>query len=142
MSSPEPTPGTSSSRGDVPPVGYRRAVTGLVVSLLGAWLLMMLPLPWSIASGVFGLVGAVYLVVTVVQAWKARRVMTAVISAVVGLPACLLIVLGAVTSALFYQPMHELEECRASALTHEAQTQCQEQAESSMTSWLTSLLGS
>lgn len=120
---------------------FRRALGALSVCLILAWLTMMMPLPWALASGVLGIVAAVLVVRLVITGWRAQRRTTAILTAVVGLPACVMLVVSAVLSGVFYGPVSELQQCRAEAITHTAQDRCQDQAASSISQWLTDLLG-
>ena len=47
----------------------------------------------------------------------------------------------ALLSTLFYGPLAELEECRASAITEQSRTACDSEAQGSMVDWLSGLLG-
>lgn len=137
VSSPDPEPSAPSAS----TLRYRRILTQLLVSLLASWVLMLLPLPWSLLAGVAGIITAVLLVRLVIAAWRDRRPAMAVVSAVVGVPAVFMIVLGSVTGAIFYGPMSQLEQCRDEALTLQAQDACRDEVQSSVLSWMEGLTG-
>lgn len=139
MSSPAPDPADA-----VPESArlYRRRLTRLLLGLLCSWLLMLLPLPWSLLSGIAGVITAVLLVMLVIAAWSDGRPVMAVVTGLVGLPAVLMIVLGSVTGLLFYGPMSELETCRDDALTQQAQDSCKDEVQNSVVSWMEGLTGS
>lgn len=141
MSSDEKKPQDSSP--DESPTGsrQRRLLGALTLTLLASWLLMLAPLPWSLLSGVAGLVALCLLIPLIVTAFKEGRRSMAIFSAVVGVPATLLIVMGAVTSLLFYGPAAEREECARTAITERAKSQCTRDAEDSVTDWISGLLG-
>lgn len=119
----------------------RRLLGALTLALLASWLLMTAPLPYSLLSGVAGLVAFILLIPLIITAFREGRRGMAIFSAVVGVPATLLIVLGTVTSLLFYGPTAEREECVRTAITERAQSQCTQDAQESMTDWITGLLG-
>lgn len=132
----------SSSRTDLTPERrHRRRVGALAIALLASWLLMMMPLPLSLLAGVTGLVALVLLVPVIVQSVKDRRWSMVVIGGLLGVPATLMIISGALLSALFYGPLSELEECRAYAITEQARTACDAEAQGSMVDWVSGLLG-
>jgi hypothetical protein len=116
-------------------------VGALAIALFASWLLMLMPLPFSLLSGLTGLVALVLLVPVVVQSVKDGRWSMAVIGAVLGLPATLMIISGALLSTLFYAPLSELEDCRATAITEQARVKCDAEAQGSMVDWLSGLLG-
>ena len=120
---------------------HRRLVGGLTLALLASWLLMLSPLPYSVLSGVTGLVALVLLFPLIVQSIKERRYAMAVIGAALGIPATLLVIGGAVVSVLFYGPMSELEACSATAITEQARIQCDDAAQGSMAQWVSDLFG-
>ncbi|NMA75744.1 MAG: hypothetical protein GX960_00535 [Actinomycetales bacterium] len=132
-SSPDRTTDTARAR--------RRLAGGLVLAMLASWLLMLSPLPYSVLSGVTGLVALVLLFPLIVQSIKERRYAMAVIGAALGIPATLLVIGGAVVSVLFYGPMAELQECRGVALTEQARVQCDDAVQSSMAQWVSDLFG-
>ena len=113
----------------------------LAIALLASWLLMMMPLPLSLLAGVTGLVALVLLVPVIVQSVKDRRWSMVVIGGLLGVPATLMIISGALLSTLFYGPLAELEECRSSAITEQSRTACDSEAQGSMVDWLSGLLG-
>jgi hypothetical protein len=138
-----PAPDTDPASG--PPEStrrYRRTLSKLLVALLASWVLMLLPLPWSLLAGIAGIVTGVLLVMLVIAAVRDRRPGMAVLTAVVGLPAVLMIVLGSVTSLVFYGPVSQLEQCRDTALTQQAEDGCQDEVENSVVSWMEGLTGS
>ncbi|MBE9402680.1 hypothetical protein M4D54_04795 [Brachybacterium sp. p3-SID1565] len=119
----------------------RRLLGALSFALLAAWLLMLAPLPYSLLSGLAGLIALVLLIPLIVTAFREGRRGMAIFSAVVGVPATLLIVLGTVTSLVFYGPTVQREECVRTAITERAKSQCAQEAQESMTDWITGLLG-
>ena len=132
----------SSPRSDVTPERrHRRRVGALAIALLASWLLTMMPLPLSLLAGVTGLVALVLLVPVIVQSVKDRRWSMVVIGGLLGVPATLMIISGALLSTLFYGPLAELEECRSSAITEQSRTACDSEAQGSMVDWLSGLLG-
>lgn len=133
------SPGPRSAR--TPSPRRRRLVGGLTLAMAASWLLMLAPLPFSLISGLTGLVALVLLIPLIVQWIRERRYSTAVIGALVGVPATLLIITGATLSLLFYTPLAELEECRSMALTEQARIQCDAAAQGSMAEWISSLFG-
>lgn len=100
-----------------------RTLAALTVCLLLSWLLLLMPLPWSLGAGLLGIVVGVLLVRACISLWRSgqRR--------------------AAVLSALLNGPMHDLQECRRTALTETAQERCQDEASESTARWLSSLLG-
>ena len=120
---------------------HRRLVGGLTLSMLASWLLMISPLPFSLLSGLTGLVALVLLIPLIVQSLKERRYGMAIIGALLGVPATLMIIAGAVLSSVFYGPMADLEQCRSTALTEQARVMCDAEAKGSMAQWLSGLTG-
>lgn len=141
MSSEEKKPNDGARDESTSTTRQRRLLGALTIALLASWLLMSAPLPYSLLSGVAGLVAFVLLVPLIITAFREGRRGMAIFSAVVGVPATLLIVLGTVTSLLFYGPTAEREECVRAAITERAQSQCKQDAQESMTDWVTGLLG-
>lgn len=136
-------PGRDGSRA---PADGRTAVSPRLVGILSAlllasWLLSMAPLPLSLASGLTALAALGVLVPVVLQAFRAGRRALALLGALVGVPATLMMVLAAVVSLLFYGPMSELQDCRAQALTERAKAQCDQQVEDSVATWIGSVTG-
>lgn len=125
----------SGEHGPVPAVSPR-LLGALTVLMLASWLLSMAPLPYSLFSGLTALGALGVLVPVVLQAFRRGRRGMAVFAAVIGVPATLMIVTGAVVSLLFYGPMAELQECRAAAITERAQAQCDAQVQESVAGWL------
>lgn len=119
----------------------RRALAALTVLLLVSWLLMLVGLPLSLLSGVTGVVALVLLVRTVILTLRQGRRGTAVFTAIFGFPAITLIILSALTSALFYGPMLEAQECQRNALTEQARSACDAQVKQSSISWVSQLFG-
>lgn len=119
----------------------RRLLGALVVTMLASWLLLMAPLPFSLVAGVTALVAMVLLVLLSVQSFRQGRWGMGVIGVLVGVPATLMIVAGSLLSLAFYGPMSQVEECRATAITEQAQTQCETEAQDSMAGWVSDLLG-
>jgi hypothetical protein len=133
---------TSTPRSDVSPERrHRRRIGALALALLASWLLMLMPLPVSLLAGVTGLVSLVLLVLVVVQSVRDGRWSMAVIGAFLGLPATLMIIAGAVLSTIFYGPLADLEDCRATAITEQARVKCDAEAQGSMVEWLSGALG-
>lgn len=119
----------------------RRLTGALTVAMLASWLLMLSPLPYSLLSGLTGLVALVLLIVLIVRAFRERRFTMAAFGVLLGVPAMLLIIGGAALSVAFYGPMAELEQCRSTALTEQAQAECDAAAQSSTVDWVSGLLG-
>ncbi|WP_232820175.1 hypothetical protein [Brachybacterium sp. YJGR34] len=120
----------------------RRTLVGiLALAMLGSWLLMLAPLPFSLLAALTAVVALVVLIPLIVESVKERRYATAAIGALLGIPATLMIIGGAVLSGLFYGPMAEIEECRATAITEQARTQCEAAAQDSMAQWVSRLIG-
>ncbi|MFC7456785.1 hypothetical protein ACFQS2_06290 [Brachybacterium sp. GCM10030267] len=128
----------SSGRGSA---RHRRLLGGLTLALLASWLLTLAPLPFSLFAGVAGLAALVLLILLVVQSFREGRRGMAIMAAVIGVPATLMIITGSLLSLLFYGPMAEIQECRATAITEQAQSQCDVEAQDSMAEWLSGLLG-
>lgn len=120
----------------------RRALGALSLCLLVAWILLLMPLPWSLGAGALGLVAAVLLVRACRAMWRTGQRGSAVATALLGAGAVLVLVGSAVVSAALYGPMHELQECRRDALTQKSLDICQDRATTSTTEWIGSLLGS
>ncbi|MFC7375975.1 MULTISPECIES: hypothetical protein [unclassified Brachybacterium] len=120
---------------------HRRLLGGLTLALLASWLLTLAPLPFSLFAGVAGLAALVLLILLVVQSFREGRRGMAIMAAVIGVPATLMIITGSLLSLLFYGPMAEIQECRATAITEQAQSQCDVEAQDSMAEWLSGLLG-
>ncbi|HJB09756.1 MAG TPA: hypothetical protein H9786_04370 [Candidatus Brachybacterium merdavium] len=135
--------GKSSGRGteETAAARHRRLVGGLTVALLASWLLMLAPLPFSLLAGVTGLVALVLLFPLIVRSLKADRRGVAVMAIAVGIPATLMVVGISLITAVFYGPMSQMQECRASAITEQALSQCDQQAQESLSSWVTDLVG-
>lgn len=119
----------------------RRLTTALTVAMLVSGLLSLSPLPYSLFSGLTGLVALVLLIVLIVRAIRDRRYPLAVIGVLLGLPAMALIIGGAALSAAFYGPMAELQQCLGTALTEQAQAECNADAQVSMADWVSGLFG-
>jgi integral membrane sensor domain MASE1 len=135
-SAPSPDPGS-----DRTPARRRGLAGGLLLAMLASWLLMLSPLPFSLFSGLTGLLALVLLVPLIVQAVRERRWSMAVIGALLGVPATLMIITGAALSLVFYGPMAELEQCHATAITEQARIQCDDAAQGSMAQWVSGLFG-
>ncbi len=119
----------------------RRLSGALTLAILASWLLMLSPLPYSLLSGLTGLVALVLLILLIVRAFRERRVTMAAFGILLGVPAMLLIIGGAALDVAFYGPMAELEQCRSSAITEQARTECTSAAEGSMADWVSGLFG-
>ncbi|MGQ4495427.1 hypothetical protein ACUH9Y_01705 [Dermabacteraceae bacterium P13115] len=111
---------------------FTTAIARSTVFIFLAWVAMAMPLPYSLASGLLGAFALVYVVRMAYYAWRLGRRFGAIFTAVVGIPACLLLVAVSALSAVFYQPMLADQECRANAITETALTQCDKQRESSI----------
>ncbi|WP_193103434.1 hypothetical protein [Brachybacterium sp. FME24] len=120
---------------------HRRVLGGLMLTMLASWLLLLAPLPFSLAAGVTGLAALVLLILLAVQSFRQGRRVTAVLAVLVGVPATLMIVAGSLLSLLFYGPLAEIEQCRSTAITEQARVLCDAQAQDSTASWISSLLG-
>lgn len=142
MSSDEKTPQSSTPDDSPATTRQRRLLGALTVTLLASWVLMLMPLPYSLLSGAAGLAAFVLLIPLIVSAFRQGRRGMAIFSAVVGVPATLMIVLGTVVSLLFYGPTADREECLRTAITERARTQCMQDAQTSMIDWFSSLTGS
>ena len=125
---------------DKPPA-RRRLAGGLVLAMLASWLLMLSPLPYSMLSGVTGLVALVLLIPLIVRSVRERRYSMAVIGALLGVPATLMVIVGAAVSVVFYGPMAELEQCRSTAITEQARIQCEDAVLDSTAQWVSDLFG-
>ncbi len=121
---------------------HMRRLALLTVLMLLAWILLIAPLPWSLLAGVVAAAALVVLVPVAVSAFRRGRRGSAVLAAVVGVPATLMIITSSLVSVLFYGPMSELEECRDTALTQRAEAQCRQDVEDSVATWLGDLTGS
>lgn len=121
---------------------YRRLIGALTATMLASWLCMMLPLPWSLLTGVLGIVALVLLVMMVVTSWRAGRRSSVVLGIVFGLPAAVMLIGSALVTALFYGPSQEYQECMASAVTEQARASCQTGVQDSTAAWISRLLGS
>lgn len=119
-----------------------RILAALSVCLLLSWLLLLMPLPWSLGAGLLGIVVAVLLVRACTALWRSGQRGAALFSALLGLGAVVVLLGSTAISILLYGPMHELQECRRSALTQTAQERCQAEVSESTARWLSSLLGS
>lgn len=129
------TPGTDAAS------RHRRVVRALLLTMFVSWLLLLAPLPFSLAAGIGALVALGLLIVLAVQSFRQGRHGMAVLSLLIGVPATLMITAGSVLSLLFYGPMAEVEECRATALTEQARVQCDAEAQDSMATWISDLMG-
>jgi hypothetical protein len=109
---------------------------GLVLSVVVAWVLTLLPLPWSLLAAPAALAAGVFLIRLALASWRNGQRAMAIASAVIGFPAILMIVLGSVLSLVMYEPLSQYQECREEALTGQAQDACVDQFESDMLSWL------
>lgn len=136
-----PAPGYPAPGSAEPDRRSTRWLAALAITLSASWLLSMAPLPWSLLSGVFAAAATVLLVIVVVTAFREGRRGWAVMTTVLALPAVLMLMLGSVTSLIFYGPMSELQDCRARAITERALGECATDAKSSSLDWVSSLLG-
>lgn len=118
-----------------------RLLSALAVVLVISWLLMLAPLPLSLLSGVTALAGLVVLIPLVLTMFRTGRRSSALLMAFVGVPATFMIMISALMSALFYGPMHQLQECRDSALTVQAEAACEQEVQNSVVTWMEDLLG-
>lgn len=128
-------------RSDQKPARRRGLVGGLTLAMLASWLLMISPLPFSLFSGLTALVALVLLIPLIVQSIRERRYSMAVIGALLGVPATLMIITGAVVSIVFYGPMAQHQDCLDTALTEQARVQCQAELPGAMSQWVSGLLG-
>ena len=141
QSSPRQT-GSSPDSSDETARRRRRGMLGiLTLALLVAWLLMAAPLPYSLGSGLAGLVALVVLIPLIVQTFRIGRHGMAVFTAVIGIPATLLIMMSSALTLLFYGPMSDLEDCRRTAITERAQAQCAQEMQEAGVEWISDLLG-
>lgn len=132
----------TSSSDPGPRTARQRRLTGaLTLTMLASCLLMLSPLPYSLFSGLTGAVALVLLVPLIVRAARERRYSLAVVGALLGVPATLMLIGAAVLSAVFYGPMVEQQECQATALTEQARSRCAAEAEDSMVQWVGDLFG-
>ncbi|MFC0675814.1 hypothetical protein [Brachybacterium hainanense] len=138
MQTPAPSPSPAPEGAET---SFRRARVGLALSLLASWLLMLSPLPYSLATGATAVVAGYFLVRVVIGSWRRGRRGTVVVAALFGVPAVALMVLSTVISALFYGPMIELQECRSQAITSQARAACDQQSQESVAQWIGGLLG-
>ena len=83
----------------------------------------------------------VLLIPLIVRLFRERRYSMAVISALLGVPATLMVVVGAAVSVVFYGPMAELEQCRSTAITEQARIQCEDAVLDSTAQWVSDLFG-
>lgn len=120
---------------------YRRTLGRLSIAMLVAWALLLAPLPYALAAGVVGVIVIALLVQVMTRGWRAGQRGTAVFTALVGIPACLALLGSTLLSAIFYGPLHELQECQHDALTEASLTQCREQGTTAITERLSALLG-
>ncbi len=120
---------------------YRRTLGRLSIAMLVAWALLLAPLPYALAAGVVGVVVIVLLVQVMTRGWRAGQRGTAVFTAFVGIPACLVLLGSTLLSGIFYGPLHELQECQHDALTEASLTQCREQGTTAITERISALLG-
>ena len=120
---------------------HRRLLSGLILTMLASWLLLLAPLPFSLGAGITGLAALVLLILLSVRSFREGRRAMAVLSVLVGVPATLMIVTGSLLSLLFYGPMAEIEECRATAITEQARLLCDAEAQDTMATWVSGLLG-
>ena len=102
---------------------------------------MLLPLPWSLLSGVLALVALVLVVLVVRSNWAMGRRANAAFGLIFGVPASLVLIGVSVVSLLFYGPTLEFQECMASAVTERARTTCEAGVSDSTAAWISRLLG-
>lgn len=133
-SSPGPTQDQASRR-------RPRLVGGLTLVMLASLLLMLSPLPYSLLSGITGLIALALLIALIVRSLRERRYSMAVIGALMGVPATLLIIMGATFNGLFYGPTAEHQECLSTAITEQARVQCNDAVQGSMAEWISGLFG-
>lgn len=120
---------------------HRRALGALSFCMLLGWVLLLLPLPWSLGAGIAGLAAAVLLVRATIAAWRIGQQGSAVLTALLGAGAVLVLVGSSALSAVLYGPMHELQQCRRDAITVASRDACDDGAEESTLEWFSSLLG-
>ena len=115
---------------------YNRALQVATVSLLLAWLGMLLPLPYSLVSPFFGTLAIINVVIMLISGWNSPRRGSAVFLACISLPACVMIGLNALTTALFYPVMSEYEQCTDNAITNTAIIDCETKRDEQLKDWL------
>lgn len=115
---------------------YSRALAGAALSLVIAWSSSLLPLPWTLISGVAAIAAVVFLIMLLVAAWPTERRRSAVFTAVVGIPACIVFAFSSLVTVVMYGPIKGYQDCVSTALTEQAATTCKEDLPSSITSWL------
>lgn len=145
VSTPDPaqhSPRTPEPGGDTLLRRYRRLIGALTVTMLASWLCMLLPLPWSLLTGLLGIVALVLLVLMMVVAWRAGRRSSLILGVVFGLPASVMLIGSAAVTLLFYGPSQEYQECMASAVTEQARASCESGVRDSTAAWVSRLLGS
>lgn len=135
VTSPQPSPSPAATP-DARKDRYTRSLIGVVLSLIIAWGSTLLPLPWMLISGIAALAAIVFLIIMLVAAWPTERRRPSIITAAIGIPACVALVLSAGFSALFYGPMSSYQDCVSTALTDQARAACDEDLPGSITSWL------
>ncbi|MGY5766181.1 hypothetical protein ACXET9_13390 [Brachybacterium sp. DNPG3] len=118
-----------------------RLLGALALTMLASCLLTLAPLPLSLVAGATSLATLVLLVPVVIGMVRDGRRGAALGLGVIGTLATGMILLSTLTSALFYGPMHELQECRATAITVQAEAACTEQVQGSVVTWMEGLLG-
>lgn len=115
---------------------YSRALAGAALSLLIAWASSLLPLPWTLISGVAAVAAVAFLILLLVTAWPTERRRSAVFTAVVGIPACIIFTFSALVTALMYGPVKGYQDCVSTALTQQAVASCKDDLPASITNWL------
>lgn len=126
---------------DRPGSRSRRLVGGLTSAMLLSLLLMLSPLPFSVFAAVPALIALVLLIVLIVRALKEKRFSTVIFSAMLGVPATLMVIGISVLTGAFYGPAAELQECQSTAITVQARAACTEAAEGSMAEWVNGIVG-
>lgn len=134
-----PAPHRPAERRPPDPDGQlRTARLGLRFSLcvLAGLVATSLPLPWSLGSPAFLLVGIGFGVAALVAAARARMRWTSFVTLGAGLVLALVLLLVQAALLLFWQDTSDLQQCRDRAVTRTGLEQCQEQYEQGVQSRL------
>ncbi|MHA7273209.1 hypothetical protein ACX80Z_07235 [Arthrobacter sp. TMT4-20] len=98
-----------------------------LLAMLGAVLTATLPLPWKVFGLVFGLAALVLGIFALVRAVRDKLPGMLRVTTVIGLAATTFLVLGTGAQVAFWPVTAEYEECMSTALTHSAQSACQDE---------------
>ncbi|CAM3934318.1 hypothetical protein M3A96_09460 [Helcobacillus massiliensis] len=115
---------------------YTRWTTRALLCFAVAWALSLVPLPFSLLSGVVAIAAIVMLVRSIMAGLRTERRARAVIMGALGILASLLLVAMAGLSAIFYQPMHAIQQCQENAITEQARAACKDSAQDEVIDWL------